>query len=359
MSLYALHLGASSAVVGLLLALYALLPMVFAVAAGRLSDRIGVRRPMLVGSIGMVAGSALPAVVPGLPALFVSAIVLGVAFMLFQVPAQNATGDMGPPADRSHNFSMLALGYSISGFCGPLIAGFTIDHGGYVAAFAVLALLPLVPVAVLALDRLPLRGPHPARGSAPSGGALELLRLKQLRRVFFANVLLAAAWDLHMIVIPVYGARIGLSASAIGIILASFAAATFVVRFAMRWIVRHATEHQVLTGALVIAGAVYLLFPFSHDARDADGAVVLPGPGARHEPADGDVAAPHAHAARPHGRGRRRADVARAGDGRRGAADVRDARRDGRAHAGVLVGGLVPRGRRSADQARRLVDPWR
>ena len=266
-SLYALHLGASSAVVGVLLALYALLPMLFAVAAGRLSDRIGVRRPMLVGSIGMAAGAALPAIVPGLPALFISAIVVGVAFMLFQVPAQNATGEMGPPAERSHNFSMLALGYSISGFCGPLIAGFTIDHGGYAAAFAVLALLPLFPVAVLALDRLPLHGPHPARASSPAGGAFELLRLKQLRRVFFANVLLAAAWDLHMIVIPVYGARIGLSASAIGIILASFAAATFIVRFAMRWIVRHASEHQVLTGALVIAGVVYLLFPFSHDAR--------------------------------------------------------------------------------------------
>ncbi len=265
-SLEALHMGASSAVVGLLLALYALLPMFFAVSAGRWSDRIGVRHPMLAGSIGMLVGSALPALVPGLATLFVSAVLLGVAFMLFQVPAQNATGEMGPPAERSHNFSMLALGYSISGFCGPLIAGFAIDHGGFATAFTILALMPLVPVVVLAANRLPLHRPHPRPVAAPTGGALELLRLEKLRRVFFVNVLLAAAWDLHMIVIPVYGARIGLSASAIGIILASFAGATFVVRFAMRWIVRHVTEHQVLTIALVIAGLVYLAFPLSHDA---------------------------------------------------------------------------------------------
>ncbi len=266
-SLEALRLGASVAGVGVLLALYALLPALFAVATGRLSDRIGVRRPMLVGSIALAAGSLLPAVVPGFAALLVSAIVVGVGFMLFQVPAQNATGEMGPPEDRAHNFSLLALGYSISGFCGPLVAGFTIDHGGFAAAFAALALLPLVPIAVLAGDRLRLPGPHPARASGAAGGALELVLHRKLRWVFFVNVLLAMAWDLHTVVIPVYGARIGLSASAIGVILAAFAAATFVVRFSMRWIVRRATERQVLTVALFAAGAVYLAFPFSSDAR--------------------------------------------------------------------------------------------
>ena len=265
-SLEALRLGASTAVVGILLALYALLPMLFAVATGRLSDRVGVRRPMLAGSVALVAGSALPALVPGFTALFVSAAVVGVGFMLFQVPVQNATGEMGPPQDRAHNFSLLALGYSISGFCGPLVAGLTIDHGGFAAAFAVLALLPVVPAAVLARDRLPLPGPHPARAEGRTGGALELVRHRQLRWVFFVNALLAIGWDLHTIVIPVYGAQIGLSASAIGVILSSFAAATFVVRFSMRWIVRHADERQVLKAALLVAGVVYLLFPFSNGA---------------------------------------------------------------------------------------------
>jgi MFS family permease len=265
-SLEALRLGASTAVVGVLLALYALLPMICAVAAGRLSDRIGVRRPMLVGSIALAAGSALPALVPGFTALFISATVVGVAFMLFQVPAQNATGELGKPGDRAHNFSQLALGYSISGFIGPLIAGFTIDHGGFVAAFAALAVLPIIPVAVLASGRPALPGPHPARRHGSAGSVFELVTHKKLRRVFFVNVLLAMGWDLHTIVIPVYGASIGLSASQIGLILASFAAATFVVRFSMRWIVRRFTEHQVLTIAMVVAGIVYLLFPFSHSA---------------------------------------------------------------------------------------------
>ena len=80
-SLDALDGGANAATVGLLLALYAMLPALFAIPAGRLADRIGVRRPMLVGSCGLAIGGALPAIFPGLPSLFVTAVLIGVSFM--------------------------------------------------------------------------------------------------------------------------------------------------------------------------------------------------------------------------------------------------------------------------------------
>jgi len=261
-SLEALSRGASPFTVGVVMALFALLPMVFAVAAGRLSDRVGVRRPLVLGSVGLAIGATLPVVVPGLPVLFVAASLLGVAFMTFQVAAQNATGELGGPADRARNFSLLALGYSVSGFVGPLVAGFTIDHFGYAAAFAVLAAVPLVPVAVLASGRLALPAPHPS-ARVHHGGVRALLRHRTLRRVFAINALLSIGWDLHTIFVPIYGAKIGLSASEIGIVLSSFAAATFAIRFSMPAISRRLSEQQVLTAALLIAGAVYLVFPFS------------------------------------------------------------------------------------------------
>lgn len=265
-TLDALRQGSSTAVVGILLALFALLPACLAVAAGRLSDRIGVRRPMIVGSLILAVGAMLPLVFRGLPGLFASAVLMGVGFMLFQVPAQNATGEIGEPADRARNFSTLALGYAISGLLGPLIAGFSIDHAGFLATFGIFAVLPLVVAGVMARGRPALPGPHPAAAGRHAGGALELLTHRKLRRAFVVNVLLAMAWDLNTIVIPVYGDSIGLSASQIGLILACFGAATFVVRLGMPWIVRKANEHQVLTLALFIAGTVYMLFPFSHSA---------------------------------------------------------------------------------------------
>jgi predicted MFS family arabinose efflux permease len=264
-SLDALALGASAATVGGLLALFALLPMFLGIAAGRRADRIGVRKPMLAGSIGMAASAVIPTVLPGLPALFVAAALSGVSFMAFQVATQYATGEMGPPGARTRNYGLLAVGYSTSSILGPLVAGLTIDHAGFRPAFAVLSLMPLLPIAVLASNRIALPGPHPAH-AAHVRRALDLLGNRTLLRVFVINGLTAVAWELHTLFVPIYGNSIGLSASSVGLILAAFASATFTIRLAMPLIAKRLPEHRVLTLALYVAAAVYLAIPFSRDA---------------------------------------------------------------------------------------------
>jgi predicted MFS family arabinose efflux permease len=264
-SLDALALGASAATVGGLLALFALLPMFLGIAAGRLADRIGVRKPMLAGSIGMAASALIPTVLPGLPALFVAAALSGVSFMAFQVATQYATGEMGPPGARTRNYGLLAVGYSTSSILGPLVAGLTIDHAGFRPAFAVLSLMPLLPIAVLASNRIALPGPHPAH-AAHVRRALDLLGNRTLLRVFVINGMTAVAWELHTLFVPIYGNSIGLSASSVGLILAAFASATFTIRLAMPVIAKRLPEHRVLTLALYVAAAVYLAIPFSRDA---------------------------------------------------------------------------------------------
>jgi len=264
-SLDALDHGAGAATVGVLLALYAVLPAVFAIPMGRLADRIGVRRPMLAGSCGIALGGVLPALFPGLSSLFVTAVLIGVSFMTFQVATQYATGEMGGPDLRVRNFGLLALGYSTSSIMGPLLVGFGIDHAGFRVTFALLALLPLIPVYFLATHRLALPGPHPAHQTHPLSRALDLVLHVELRRAFAINALMSMAWEIHTIFVPIYGNSIGLSASLIGLILAAFASATFVVRLAMPLIARRFREHQVLTAALFIAGAVYIAFPFSRN----------------------------------------------------------------------------------------------
>jgi MFS family permease len=261
-SLDALARGASPAVVGVLMALFAALPMVLAVHSGRLADRIGVRRPMLWGSIGCALGAALPFVWPGLPALFIAAAVTGASFMLYQVAAQRATGELGDADDRAANFSWLALGYSVSGFIGPLLAGIAIDTLGFGAAFAALAALPLLPIAALARDRIRLPAIHAHASPAKVASMFDLLRYPELRRLFLINALFALGWDLHTIFVPIYGAKIGLAAAQIGVILAGFAVATFLVRLAVPWIARRFDDARMLTWALCSAGVVYLTFPF-------------------------------------------------------------------------------------------------
>jgi MFS family permease len=254
-ALEALSRGASPFTVGVLVSLYALLPMFLSVVAGRVVDRIGARRPMLFGSVLIGVAATLPVAFPGLPSLFAGATLLGVGFMAFQLAAQNTTGEIGGPTSRARNFSLLALGYSVSSFVGPLVA-----------AFATFALIPLIPIIVLARGKLALPGPHARGAVVHHGGIAALLRHRTLRRVFAVNALMSLGWDLHTIFVPIYGAKIGLSASQIGGVLSSFAAATFVVRFFMPTIARRLREHQVLSLALLLAGGVYFAFPFLQSA---------------------------------------------------------------------------------------------
>jgi MFS family permease len=265
-SLYAIHLSATPFTVGVLMALYALLPMLFAVSMGRIIDRIGARTPMLIGSIAIGAGAILPFLWPGMTALYLASVTIGSGFMMYQVAAQHIVGYIGKPEDRPVNFSLSALGFSISGFLGPMIAGFGIDEIGHIATFAALAAFPLVPIAVLGLNRLRLPQPHAhAPPPDPRHRVADLLRHRELLPVFVTSGLLAAAWDMFTFAIPIYGSSIDLSASSIGLVLGSFSAATFVIRVMLPALSRRLTAWPLLAASLAIAAASFLLFPlFKH-----------------------------------------------------------------------------------------------
>ena len=69
-SLLALELGASQIVIGVLAALYAVVPMMMGVYSGRLADRIGMRIPLLIGSICTTVAMLCGYFWQQLPALF-------------------------------------------------------------------------------------------------------------------------------------------------------------------------------------------------------------------------------------------------------------------------------------------------
>jgi predicted MFS family arabinose efflux permease len=254
-------LGASSLTVGVLMSLFAALPMVMGVAAGRLVDRVGIRRPILVAAALLAFAVVLPWLAPGLVSLHFAAAIAGVGFMLFHICAQHSVGIMGSAADRKANFGWLALGFSISGFFGPTLTGFAIDGLGFRNTFALLSALALASLLGLAAFRGRLA--HGAHGGASGDArsAWDLARSPQLRHVFLVTGLLASAWDLFMFVMPIYGTSIGLSASTIGLIIGSFALATFLVRIALPWISRHVDEWPMITATMCIACVAYALFP--------------------------------------------------------------------------------------------------
>jgi len=262
-ALYGIHLGATPLTVGVLMSLYAFLPMLLAVYAGRQLDRIGPEKPMLYSSVGLVAAVALPGLWPSLAALHLAAMLIGTSFLFYHVALNNVIGQLGTPADRPVNFSWFALGFSISGFCGPLLAGFAIDGVGHRSTFLILAAFPTLATLVLYARRHLLPGAAGAQHGAGERRIGDLLREPRLRGAFIASAVLAMGWDLYTFVMPVYASSIRLSASTIGVIMGTFAGATFLVRLAMPALSRHLREWPMVITAMSIAGVSYALFPLA------------------------------------------------------------------------------------------------
>ncbi len=257
-SLYAISLKATPFIIGTLIALHALLPALLSVSAGRMIDRIGINKPMLVGSIGVSSGVVLPFLFPGLPVLFATSLISGVSFMLINLCAYHAVGEMSAPKDRAVNFSYIALGFSTSTFIGPLLAGVSIDTLGFGATFLVLALFGVPPIVALSANLMPVHRPHRLEAPAKIEHVFELLHTQKMRRLFTVMGMLALAWDIYGFAIPLYGSHIGLSASKIGTVMGAFAAATFAVRLALPFIADRLAPWTLLTAALLLAGTSFI-----------------------------------------------------------------------------------------------------
>jgi cyanate permease len=107
---------------------------------------------------------------------------------------------------------------------------------------------------------LPKPRKHAESGARAS--ALDLWRIPSLRNTFIASGILSSAWDIFQFYFPVYGHHLGLSASAIGIILGVFALATFTIRLALPSLARRYSEAQVLTSSIFLTAFAFALFPF-------------------------------------------------------------------------------------------------
>jgi MFS family permease len=154
-ALYAISLKASALTVGSLIALYALLPALLSVKAGRWIDRVGLNKPMYIGSIGVGIGTVLPFLFPSLATLYFTSVLAGMSFMLINVAAYHAVGELSSTEDRPTNFSYVALGFSTSSFIAPMMSGVSIDRLGYPVTFLILSLFTVIPIAALALKLLP------------------------------------------------------------------------------------------------------------------------------------------------------------------------------------------------------------
>ena len=267
--LLALQQGYSAMAVGVLLALFSLTQVFMAIPAGRFTDRHGLRKPIQMSVAISVFGALAAVFFPVFPVLCFAALSTGAASGFTVIALQRHVGRMSQdPNQLKETFSWLAIGPSVSNFIGPFFAGLLIDHAGAVpanadgfrAAFIMLAILPLIAwYCIRLVKEQPMEPVNPEHAN---GRVWDLLKDPLMRRLLLVNWLLSSCWDVHTFVVPVLGHERGFSASVVGTILGSFAIASALIRVILPWIARRLQEYRLLTGAMILAAAIFAIYPF-------------------------------------------------------------------------------------------------
>lgn len=267
--LQALEAGHDAWRVGVLLSLFAALPVLISMPAGRMADRHGYHRPQRLAALLTLfgVGSALAACWLSGPWQFalqcLGAASSGAGTNVGVIVVLRTAGQMASnPAERLRIFSWLGMAFSLANVVGPVTAGLMIDAGGFAAAYGLLLAMPLVSLAVMRWVPPQPRG-APVAKRLPGASRWDLLLAPGLKRLLFVNWLLSASWDVHSFAVPVLGHARGYSASTIGLVLGLFTAAITVVRFVLPLFAHRLQELVVLRSAMLMTAVVFAIYPFA------------------------------------------------------------------------------------------------
>lgn len=264
-ALYALQLHASPAVIGVLIALFSLVPMAGSVPVGRWIDRRGSRGLLITCGVLIIAGTTIAALFKSITLLFLVSILVGGGFYPSYIATQQLVGRYGRAEDRAANFSTLSTAVAISGVTAPLMAGFGVEHLDFTWTFLGFGLLPVISIAIYLSGKVTELGPRVDRSKADqtSGGLRELLGDGDVRRVFLMSILVTTSWDTFLFITPIYCSALLIPASKIGMILAAYSTATLIIRIFAGRLSQSFTPWQLLIASIACCGAANFAFGFA------------------------------------------------------------------------------------------------
>jgi MFS family permease len=252
---YAEGLEATYIELGLLGSIGSVVYTVMTIFTGLMLDRFERVRFYLVftGFGAMVA--VLFSFTSQVPELFPLRGLLGVVSAAFWVTASTLTADISPPDELTKSVVRYNVSW-ISGFvAGPILGGLISDRYGFSALFILVATL-IIPSVFLIVTRLSGR----VTLRAVTGGIWKgLTSLRSLAIAYITLIPYAIVLGIYMAILPGHTGVLGISASAIGLLITM----TNAVRglgflSGERW-VNWGTRRSIWISSILMSGALYMV----------------------------------------------------------------------------------------------------
>lgn len=225
--------GASLMAAGVVSAAFGLATIPSRLAGGRLADRWGRRRTIVAGLVGLAVAQLGLAASAGMLTATVCAVLMGLAFELFEPPSQATIADAVPPARRASAFELLTTAVAVGSLAAGVIADvvgrwslrwlFVVDAGTGLLC-AVIVWLALAPDVISS----------PAAKTEMAPTAISAWRDRTLLLVTASGTVFALVSMLMVSVLPLSLSTDGLNPANAGLIMAASTATLVLARPALR-----------------------------------------------------------------------------------------------------------------------------
>lgn len=268
MTYRAMELDVPDAALGIVAASFALAPLVLAIPAGRLVDRIGERRVMVGGALLLTTSCSAFITLGGTAGgLFLAGMLLGTGHLCSVIGQQAMVANATPRGSHDTAFGHYTFAASLGQAIGP---GFIVVFGGHRAIPDTGAIFRWSTAVAAALIVLSLALPGRPRAHTTSreetAGIGSLLRLPGLIHALTTSCIVLAAVDITLAYLPALGAERGLSSGSVGALLALRGLASMGSRLFLGRLTRLLGRRRLLVastlGAALAMAALPLPVPF-------------------------------------------------------------------------------------------------
>ena len=264
----ALENGASGYEIGLIAAIYALLPLLIAVPMGRWVGKFGEIPLLFIGCFSFIILGVAFTFLNNVIAIAAATSLAGVAHLSNVAASQAMVANRSAMNLQDQNFGYFSFATSLGHSVGPVLGGVIAGSAGVLprsstSAFifaSILALLSLVPFFLFkSIKEVRTQQERDAAGSVK---ARDVLSRPGIKPAIWTSLSVAAANDVLVVILPLVGTEKGISPVVIGAILSIRSASAMISRFLLGRLTKsygsaRTMNYSIFLSALFLFASIY------------------------------------------------------------------------------------------------------
>ena len=268
----ALELNGTGKTVGILGALYAILPVLVAVFFGKIVGRIGERAFLIIGSTGVLSSSFLLSKSNSLLTLGLLTAIAGVSHLAVMVGGQTMMANRSTHETYDRDFGYYTFSASFGQMFGPLLGGLVAGSNGVLPrstshAFILATLISLIGLVPILLTRsLDVSIKDVVKESGVKVRVVDVMKHRGMKEAMFTSLVISTTIDILTIFIPLLGTELCITPVVVGVILGVRSAASMLSRLFLGQLSQRFSSRSTLVISTTVATFALVAMYFAKDA---------------------------------------------------------------------------------------------